>query len=650
MTIVKMKRLKLLALAADRDELLQRLLSAGCVEVTEPDVELTDPEWNTLVARDSALLGQVKGKAASVVSALDALKKHAPAKSGLFIVRGDIMAQDFYSADARGQALEKAAEINDYNRQISQLLSQENRLTSTKLGLTPWLSLPVDLSLGGTQFTRIIFGACPVNMDIGQITEALAAAAPTCYCQVASSDREQHYLLVVVHKSEEDQALAALRHFAFNPQSFRDMEGSAADNIALLEEQLAELAKKRAEVGEKIAAEAKWRKDLQICVDQMDQEIAKEEARGRLLTTGSLLYLKGWVPKPDVDRLDKELAGLDCAYELTDPTEEDIPPTLLRNSHLIHSMEMVTEMYSLPAYSGIDPNPLIFPFYTIFFGMMFADIAYGLILIIVSQIVIRKYHPKGTFGNIMQLGTILGFTSMVWGFLSGSFFGDAYTVFMDTFMGKPDMQFINPIIRPMGDPMSVLVLAICMGVVQLLTGQCIRIYLGFRDKEPWEGILDVVPWWIVFAGIAMLVLGNGPYVILAGVLALICTQGRHRKGMVGKVMGGVASLYDVTSWLGDVLSYTRLMALMLAGGVIASVMNILGSLAGKLLVFAIVFVIGHVFNMGINIIGTYVHAARLQYLEFFSKFYKEGGIPFKPLFCDTKYVNVIKRKEVRQNG
>ena len=646
MTIVKMKRLKLLALAADRDEFLQRLLKAGCVELTEPDVELNDPEWNALLRRDSTLLGQVKGKASSVLSALDALKKHAPAKSGLFIVRSDIKTQDFYDEDSRNQVLEKAAEINDYNRQISQLLSQENRLNSTRLGLTPWLPLKTDLSISGTQFTRIILGACPVNMALYQLEQALAEAAPASFCQVISSDREQHYLLLVVHRSQEDQALAALRHFAFNPQSFRDMEGSAAENIALLEAQLAELARKRVELGEKIAAEAEWRERLHICSDQMNQEIAKEEARGRLLTTGSLLFLKGWAPQPDIERFYEELEGLDYACELSDPEEEEIPPTLLRNSHLVHSMEMVTEMYSLPAYKGIDPNPLIFPFYTIFFGMMFADVAYGIILIIASQIIIHKYRPKGTFGNIMQLGTILGVTSAVWGFLSGSVFGDAYTVFMETFLGKSGMQLINPIIRPMEDPMSVLLLAICMGLVQLFAGQCIHIYMGFRDKEPWEGILDVVPWWIVFAGIAMLVLGNGPYVVLTGVAALICTQGRHRKGMVGKVLGGVASLYDVTSWLGDVLSYTRLMALMLAGGVIASVMNILGSLAGKIVVFAIVFVIGHVFNMGINIIGTYVHAARLQYLEFFSKFYKEGGLPFKPLFCDTKYVNVIAPKEV----
>ena len=185
--------------------------------------------------------------------------------------------------------------------------------------------------------------------------------------------------------------------------------------------------------------------------------------------------------------------------------------------------------------------------------------------------------------------------------------------------------------------------------IYLITGQIIHIYMGFRDGEGVDALLDVVPWWIVFAGIALLALGMGPVVLIVGVLSLVCTQGRHNKGFIGKLFGGVASLYDITSWLSDVLSYARLMALMLASGVIAQVFNTLGSLGGRtvvgVLLFVVVFIIGHVFNIGVNLIGTYVHAARLQYLEYFGKFYKEGGIPFRPLKYDTKYVDIIEEEK-----
>lgn len=164
--------------------------------------------------------------------------------------------------------------------------------------------------------------------------------------------------------------------------------------------------------------------------------------------------------------------------------------------------------------------------------------------------------------------------------------------------------------------------------------------MGFRDGQALDGLLDVVPWWIFFAGIGVLVLNGSPWVILLGVAALVCTQGRHKKGLFGKIFGGVASLYDVTSWLSDVLSYARLMALMLATSVIAMVFNTLAAMPKMILVFVVVFLIGHTFNIGVNLIGTYVHAARLQYLEFFGKFYKDGGVPFKPLKYNTKFVDV----------
>ena len=204
------------------------------------------------------------------------------------------------------------------------------------------------------------------------------------------------------------------------------------------------------------------------------------------------------------------------------------------------------------------------------------------------------------------------------------------------------------IVNPVNDPMTVLIMAIAIGCVHLVMGQCIHIYMGFRDGKLSGGVdalLDVVPWWIVFAGIAVIALLGSPVLLIIGVLSLICTQGRHAKGFFRKLFGGVKSLYDITSWLSDVLSYARLMALMLATSVIAQVFNTLGALPRNIIVFVLVFLIGHVFNIGVNLIGTYVHAARLQYLEYFGKFYKEGGIPFRPLKYDTKYVDINDEEE-----
>jgi V/A-type H+-transporting ATPase subunit I len=648
MAIVKMKRLHLLSLAADKDQLLQLLLKAGCVEVNEMDAELADPEWKSLVRKEQAMVGSARSAVTSVNAALETLKKYAGGKSSLFILRKELGEEAFCDGEARTAALEKAALINEYNRQISQANSQKNRIGSQRIGLLPWRSLDVDLSLRETENARLAFGVFPAAVSMDELHLALLEKDLAAECFHASSDREQHYVLMVYHKDEEDTVMEVLRPFSFNPSALKDIEGSAEENILALESEIEELDNRRVLLEEEIASFSVFREALQLCADQMTQELSKEEARSRLVTTGNLIYLKGWVPAPDIKKLEEVLKDFVCAIEITDPGEQEMPPTELRNSKLIHSMEMVTEMYSLPSYRGVDPNPLIFPFFTIFYGMMYGDVAYGIVLIVLSQFIIRKYRPKGVVGNILQLATICGVSALIWGFLSGSIFGDAASVIAEEFLGIENFVLYVPVLDPLADPLKILYLAIIMGVIQLMVGMCIKIYMCFRDGHPLDALFDVGSWWLLFAGIGLLALKGTPVILYAGIAALVLTQGRESKGFLGKLGGGIASLYNITSWLGDVLSYTRLMALMLATTVIASVVNILGSLPGNIFAFFLIFIFGHTFNMGINLIGTYVHAARLQYLEYFSKFYKSGGRPFKPLRYNTKYVDVIPEEEVNR--
>ena len=409
---------------------------------------------------------------------------------------------------------------------------------------------------------------------------------------------------------------------------------------------------KREEAIQQIKALGDQRSELKLAIDQLTQQEAKEAVKDRFLTDGTIVFLEGWVEEPKLDKLERELTGLDCAYELADPQEGDTVPTLLSNPKWMRGINMVTEMYSLPAYDGIDPNPLMFFWYIFFFGFMFADVAYGIIIYLACTIIQKKYKPKNTLGYMMSLGRWLGGSITFCGIFAGGFFGNSVTTFAETFLGITQDQFPawlstfcdGIVVNPVEDPLKVLIIAICIGCVHLVFGQCIRIYMGFRDHEPLEGILDVVPWWIVFAGIAVLVFCDTPLVLILGALSLILTQGRHKEGgIIKKIMGGITSLYDITSWLSDVLSYARLMALMLAGSVM--VFNTIAALPGNIIVFFVVFLIGHTFNIGVNLIGTYVHDARLQYLEFFGKFYKEGGIPFKPLKYNTKYVDIIEEEK-----
>lgn len=643
MAIVKMKRFRLIALDQDRAALFARLQHLGCVEISEAESKLASPEWAALMRRDTSSSGETKTKLARVGHAMDALKKYAPVKSGLFLKRPFLSEQDFLRADTLASSLEIADSIGNSLAEISRLNTRENRLTGLRAGLLPWIALHYPLNKLSTEHVKITLGVCPAVVSLDKLTEALHEAAPLASLSALSQDRDQHYLLLLYHTAEALAAEETLKSFAFSSAQFKDTKGTAAEEIARIDKELSDIARLRSEAEAHIASFSAQRPALRHALDRLQQDLQQELSREHLLTDGTIVFLEGWAAATGLERLQKELSAFPCAYSLEDPTKEETPPTLLKNPKWMSCINMVTEMYSLPAYhGGIDPNPLIFGFFILFFGFMFADIGYGIILFTLSLIITKKYRPKNTIGYMFHLGIYLGISTTIFGFVTGGFFGDAITVFAQNFLGR---EIALPyLLNPLSDPMTVLIVAIALGVVQLICGQCIHLYMKFRDGEGVDGLLDVLPWWLFFAGIGYVVLAGSALGIWIGIAVLVLTQGRHKKGLFGKLFGGIASLYDVTSWLSDVLSYCRLMALMLATSVIASVMNILGSLPGSIIAFLVIFVIGHVFNIGVNIIGTYVHAARLQYLEYFGKFYREGGIPFRPLSYRTKFIDITEEE------
>ena len=247
------------------------------------------------------------------------------------------------------------------------------------------------------------------------------------------------------------------------------------------------------------------RTELKLAFDQFSQDAAVEAVKDNNLTDGTIVFLEGWAAVPKLDKLEKELNALECAYDLTDPEEGDQVPTLLDNPKWMRGINMVTEMYSLPAYDGIDPNPLIFFWYIFFFGFMFADVAYGIIILLACIIISKKYKPKNTLGYMFSLGKWLGGSIIFCGIFAGGFFSNVIPTFSETFLGITQDQFPQwlqafcngLVVNPVEDPLTVLILAVALGCVHLVFGQCIHIYMGFRDGEGLDSLLDVVPWWIL---------------------------------------------------------------------------------------------------------------------------------------------------------
>jgi V/A-type H+-transporting ATPase subunit I len=299
---------------------------------------------------------------------------------------------------------------------------------------------------------------------------------------------------------------------------------------------------------------------------------------------------------------------------------------------------MVTEMYSLPAYDGLDPNPLMAPFFILFYGIMMADMGYGLLMMLAGAIITKKYKPKGSSGHMFSLMFWCGISTFVFGALTGGFFGDWLTQIVLITSGK---DFALPaLFTPLGDTLMILIGCMALGAVQIITGMAISFIQKLRKRQYLDALFDEFTWWVVFAGAALAILKVTTIVLWIGVAMVVIGPLVRGKGM-GKITGIFASIYsNVTGYFGDILSYSRLMALMLAGSVIAQVFNTLGAIAGNVIIFLIISIVGNILNFGLNLLGCYVHDLRLQCLEYFGKFYKDGGKPFRPLAVNTKYVDV----------
>ena len=646
MSIVKMKRIRLIALAKDREALLSSLLHVGCVELREPTEYLADDAWSSLLHREGSAAAEAKAQLTELQHALDVLAQYAPKKGGLFTPRALISSQELLDSRAREDALERAREINGHARTIGALNAREARAQADIQALEPWSACDLPLEVKGTGRVDVLLGTVPNTADFHAMAGALDQAAGAADVRELGADKELRYLEVLVHRDCRQQALDALRTFGFSFAQLKDLTGTAKENIRALEQEIRSVAAEREKEAAALGTMGSCRDQLKTGLDRVEQVLATESAKERLLAGGSIVYLDGWASEPEIPALERALADFDCAYELAEPKEEEYPqvPVQLRNGKLIRPLNMVTEMYALPAYGSIDPNPLIAPFFILFYGMMMADMGYGLIMMILSAVIMKKAKPNGaTMKYMIPLMGLCGISTFIWGAVTGGFFGDFIPQLLKLI--NPSSTFALPaLFSPVDDALSVMVGSLVLGLVQIFTGMGVSMYKQIKRGEVLAALCNEGAWYVVFlcAGIAAVTGLVMPMVIVI-VAVLLLTQGYGKKGIIGKLMGIFGSLYNnLTGYFSDILSYSRLMALMLAGAVIAQVFNTLGAMTGNVIIFILIAVIGNGLNFALNILGCYVHDMRLQCLEFFGRFYEDGGKPFRPLNISTQYVDIKK--------
>ena len=661
MSIVAMKKLRLIAVQSQKKALLEDLLKLGCVEISEPEVDL-EGLMNTFKGkRDDAM--ERRSQQIKILNALKVLDQYAPVKKGLLTPKPEADKDEFLNEEDLRTALGAAEHILELDGEIRSISARESRERSLLESLQPWENLDLDLDFKGTKTCDVLLGALPVTVTAmeaeGTLTELDADVTEI------SADNSDRYIAVVYRKEIRDEVLAALRELNFSQVSLSGLTGSAHDNIILCNQRLKAMAEEKQKTADLLLAEGSKRAMLEMGADAAGTGINLSEAAEKLRDTDSIAFLQGWTPADKEAELKKVFDRYDCAWDLSDPTQEEYPdvPVKLKNNAFTNSMNMVTNMYSLPAYGTVDPNPLMAPFFILFFGLMMADIGYGILLIVAGLVAMKKLKPRGGALATWQLVLYGGISTLIMGILTGGCFSDV----VDRLCELSGSSFrMWSLFSAEQQSTGVLVGSMILGLLHLNTGMAVSFHMKRKAGNLADGIFEEGSLWVMLLGGVLYALPllpgllnasfavpaavgrAGQVILIVGIVMLLFGAGRHSKGF-GKVTAAFGAIYNTaTGWFGDVLSYSRIMALMLAGGVVGKVFNNValmpatskGLNLGTGLVFAIIFLLGHTMNFGLNILGCYVHDLRLQCLEFFGKFYQDGGKPFRPLSFSEDYRQV----------
>ncbi len=628
MSIVAMKKLTLLASGGDVDELIRRLIKLRCVDVARAEdaegLRFTPCEGE--VAELGAQLEQAK-------AAMSALRRYSQQKHSLFPKRRELDYDAFVSDGRYARALDAVRETGETRDEIAQLALRRKSLEERLVTLEPWSNLDIPLGTRETETTRVTFGSVSAKLPEERFAELREAGA--CV-ETVNSDKSARYIAVFFHKSQADNVEKLLVKSGFNKAALDGFDGSALEEHGKIELELVNIAKREVELNDKLRKLALALDDLEALCDVTETQMNAARTKLLLAQTNYCSVMTAWVPADRVEHVTPVLDRYMCAYELEDPTEDDDPPVLLKNNEFAKSFEWVVGMYSYPKYGTYDPTFIMSIFYCLIFGMMFADFGYGILMIIACFGAVRLLKPKESMKRFLLMFGWCGFGSALMGVLFGGYFGDLPLQIMSNLIGVDAPKTLAILVDPLVDPMSFMIYSLIMGGIHLVSGMALKLYITWHDGHPLDAILDTVPIWLLFGGLGLLVLDPavGKWVALAGVVAMVLTQGRKNKNIFMKLGGGLYSLYGLINFASDLISYSRIMALGLASAVVAQVVNILATMMGGSVVgsffMVLVLIVGHALNMVINILGSFVHTSRLQYIEFFGKFFTEGGRIFKP--------------------
>ncbi len=678
MPISTMKKLTVLAYSTDADAIVRRLMKLKCVSIDRLPGE---ERQLTEISREEALeASAAEDRLAELKAAIPILGKYTTRRRGIGRYVHSIDRRAFLQEGRGERALNAAREAIAVQRQRGESEEALTRNRTARTALLPWLEYDAPLCDVGTAHTVHFLGTSTSKRpELSAIEEAGGCV------EVVSGGPGEWYLSVFCHKEQLSAVSEALAQNAFVKLSFEGCRDTALREQERLEREAEAIEREDSAFSDRLLVLSDFLDDIEILSDIEETELEIYRQKQKLYRTKLCVCLTGWIPETTSERVTEALSRFECAVELSDPEEGDDPPVLLKNNSFSATFEWVIGMYSYPKYGTYDPTVIMSIFYFLIFGLMFADVGYGLLLTVGAFAGVKLLNPKEGLKRSLYMFGFCGISCMLLGVLFGGWFGDLPTAIMNSFFPEfggnaaetPIGSFFanGPIaLNPVAYPTHFLVLSLVMGEIHLMAGMAINLVETWKSGERLEAVCANVPFWILFIGLDMLapaaIVGMlifvdmtpesqaildllsqiGGYVTVAGFASILLCKGLAKGSFRGWLMAGLGGLYSLISFASDLLSYSRILALGLVAGVIAQVINMLTGLGATgpigFIFMLIVMVAGHALNLAINILGTFVHAARLQYIEFFGKFYEDGGKIFVPAAPVENYSEDIDESEL----
>ena len=617
---IPMKHISLIGFKNDQERVMKSLQNLGAVEVRLTGKNETPAD--------------IAGEQERVLAALRYYKTYDKRKTGMFTPLPVVKLSDLTSCQE--QAEKAITQSLVWGQRMSSITNEINQIDAFIPQLLPWQDFQEDLDFA-LATDNVVFMLGYLNRSWEEALKTLDKDQ-LCVVRHYGDSKGQMAIFLAIHRHNLEQVLTQVSNWGWVDASLPKLKGNAAFNIELQQQKKTQLQAELADLQSTVGEAESDLIALERYYDAISIQNELDQAQQKLGETESTFWLEGWLQAHDEAEVTKAIEASTSVrwLEIRDPLDEEEPPVIMKNNGLVQPFEQITNLFSPPSYRETDPNPVMGFFYWLLFGMMLSDAGYGLVLSIFSFFMYYKTKPANGKRSMYWMLGLCGISTIFWGIMFGSYFGEE--------------PIKHVLVSPMSDPITMLILCYSIGFIHLVAGMLMKAYELVKQGQPLDAFLDVGLWIITLVGIVFYVIpplaGIAPYTLGFGCLGIIFTHGRSEKNIVAKLGGGLMSLYGITSYLADVLSYSRLFALGLTTGVIAMVFNIIGKMILEISVFGIpiglvigaVFLVAlHLANLVLNALGAYVHTSRLQFIEFFGKFYNGGGRLFNPLNIKTRY-------------